>query len=239
MDVHASLAYKVANYKPHAGAIDLVQRTPILLLAGVAGAGKDSIKAELLKTGKYHRIISHTTRVPRINHGVREQHGVDYHFIELAEAEAMLDRHAFIEAKLYSGNVYGTSVDEIRLANRTGKIAVADIEVQGVAEYVAMDPQTRAVFVLPPDYQTWQLRLRNRHGGTADPEEIAARMRTALRELEHALETTHMTFVINQDLTTTAAAVDHLMHRGYPAAASEARRIAEGLYGALRTVHVG
>src|SRR5438045_5836424 len=112
-----NLAQKLSDYQPDQAATQLIHDTPILLLVGPTGAGKDSVKDKLLNTGRFHHIISHTTRPPRINHGVVEQDGREYHFIDKAIAEKMLDEHAFIEAKIYSDNVYGTSVAEIQAAH--------------------------------------------------------------------------------------------------------------------------
>jgi guanylate kinase len=126
---------KLATYAPADSTTELIKSTPILLLVGPTGAGKDAIKEKLLKTGRFHHIISHTTRPPRINHGVIEQNGREYHFIDQPTAIKMIDEQALIEAKVYSGNLYGTSVAEIRKAHDEGKIAMTDIEVQGVSEY--------------------------------------------------------------------------------------------------------
>src|ERR1039458_2227628 len=89
--MNASLAAKLAAYKPAAATTELIRSTPILLLVGPTGAGKDSLKDKLLATGQYHHIVSHTTRPPRINHGIVEQDGREYHFIDMATAEKMLD----------------------------------------------------------------------------------------------------------------------------------------------------
>jgi guanylate kinase len=197
-----ALARKLAAYKPDETVKQLIKDTPILLLVGPTGAGKDSLKDELLKTGEYHHIVSHTTRRPRINHGVLEQDGRDYHFIDKAVAEKMLDDHGFIEAKMYSGNVYGTSTAEIQAAHDEGKTAMTDIEVQGVAEYKALDPSVMAVFLLPPDFETWQARLSRRYGDVVDAEDSRLRMETALKELRQLLDTDYYVAVINDDLDT-------------------------------------
>jgi guanylate kinase len=173
------------------------------LLVGPTGAGKDSLKDKLLETGQYHHIVSHTTRKPRINHGILEQDGREYHFIDKATAEKMLDEHGFIEAKMYSGNLYGTSVAEIRAAHDEGKIAMTDLEVQGVAEYKALDPSVMAVFLLPPDFRTWQERLQRRYGDVVDAEDSRLRMQTALDELQQLLTTNYYVAVINDDLEET------------------------------------
>jgi guanylate kinase len=206
------LRQKLADYKPSAETIELVRSTPIVLLVGVSGAGKDSIKQKLLATGQYHHIVSHTTRQPRENRGIPEQDGVDYHFIDLGEAEKMLDSGAFVEAKLYSDNVYGTSAAEIQRARDDGKVAVTDIEVQGIAEYKAMAPSVHAIFILPPSYEIWQERLRNRYEGKADTTDMERRMHTARAELQEALDKDYFDFVINENLDTAVEMVDAIAH---------------------------
>lgn len=204
----SSLAEKLAAYKPASTVTQLVKSTPILLLVGPTGAGKDSLKERLLATGRFHHIISHTTRQPRINHGVLEQDGQDYHFINKATAEKMLDEHEFIEAKMYSDNLYGTSTAEIQAAHDDGKIAMTDIEVQGVAEYKAIDPNVMAVFLLPPDFKIWQARLQRRYGDVVDVADYRMRLETALKELNELLTTEYYVAVINQDLDEVVRQVE-------------------------------
>lgn len=201
------LARKLADYQPDSSAKQLIKETPILLLVGPTGAGKDSLKDRLLETGEYHHIVSHTTRPPRINHGILEQDGREYHFIDKAAAEKMLDEHALIEAKMYSGNLYGTSVAEIQAAHDEGKVAMTDIEVQGVAEYKALDPGVMAVFLLPPDFKTWQERLQRRYGDVVDAADARLRMETALNELQQLLTTDYYVAVINDDLDTALSQI--------------------------------
>jgi guanylate kinase len=228
------LQRKLADYEPSSKTIDLVRETPIVLLVGVSGAGKDSIKQKLLATGQYHHIVSHTTRLPRENRGIPEQDGVDYHFIDLGEAESMLDSGAFVEAKLYSGNVYGTSAAEIQQARDDSKIAVTDIEVQGIAEYKAMAPNVHAIFILPPSYETWQERLQNRYEGKADTADMERRMQTARAELQEALDKDYFDFVLNENLDEAVKMVDAIAHGSRTDENAEAARaLAQRLLGQL------
>lgn len=236
------LSQKLKNYKPNQQAIQLVHDTPILLLVGPTGAGKDSLKTKLLKTGKFHHIISHTTRKPRINHGVLEQDGQDYHFIDKTEAERLLDEQAMIEAKIYSDNLYGTSAAEIKQANDEGKIAMTDIEVQGVAEYKQLDPSVMAVFLLPPDFDTWQARLQKRYGEVVDLDDFKLRLQTALDEIDQLLSTGHYVAVINDDLEQTYTRIMEIVessdHKssGDPAAREIAAKLREDIQTYLKTV---
>lgn len=196
------------TYTPSPEAIELVQKTSIILLVGIAGAGKDTIKHHLLETDKYHHIVSHTTRSPRTNNGVMEQDGVEYHFVSREDMLIMIERGDFIEAKMYSNNIYGTSVDEIRAAHNTHRTAITDIEVQGVAEYKALSNKVFAVFILPPSYEVWMHRLLSRYNGQPEPSDLRRRMETAVDELEHALGSDYFTFIINDDLETTVKDID-------------------------------
>jgi guanylate kinase len=225
------LRAKLNSYQLPAPAIELIQSTKLVFLVGISGAGKDTVLKRLLASGKYHHIVSHTTRRPRENRGIPEEDGTDYHFIDFETARTMLDNGEFIEAKRYSGNIYGTSVAEIEKANKDGQIAISDIEVQGVAEYRAVAPNVMPIFILPPDYETWQTRLKARYaGGQIDPKNIEKRMAAAKRELEEALAKEYFEFVINDDLDRAVTAVDEIAHGNVSAKKNkEARQIAKEL----------
>ncbi len=232
-----SLARKLSVYCPAESTTKLIKSTPILLLVGPTGAGKDALKDKLLESGGYHHIISHTTRLPRSNHGVMEQDGREYYFITKAAAEKMLSEQAFVEAKIYSGNLYGTSVAEIQKVHDEGKIAMTDIEVQGVAEYESLDPGVMAVFLLPPDFQTWQHRLQGRASDKLDPTDTRLRLQTALSEIEQLLITDYYVPLINDDLDATFQQVQAITS-GQPldaAAKARARDIAKQLAHDIQT----
>lgn len=226
-----SISKKINEYTTPGKVRDLLKNTKVVFLVGVTAAGKDTVLRQLTKKPDFHHIVSHTTRPPRENHGVLETNGVDYHFINLQTAEKMLDNGGFVEAKLFSGNVYGTSVAEIQMAHDEGKIAITDLEVQGAAEYCALDDAITPIFLLPPDFKTWQRRLSKRHEeNQMDPQELRKRMETAELELREALKQNYFEYVINEDLQTTVAVVDQIAH-GYVSSTKndQKRHIAEDL----------
>lgn len=203
-----TLEEQIQQYKMSDSAKQLVQDTRLLLVASVAGGGKNTVVTELLKSGKFHRIISHTTRQPRTNHGVMEVNGHDYNFVDLAEAERLISEGAFVEAKYVHGNVYGTSVAEVKIAHDENKIAVTDIDIQGVVEYLDVKPDTHAVFLLPPSVDTWLKRLESRYGNLdAHTEEITKRFKTAYEEIKHIQADKRFVLIINDDLPTTVERV--------------------------------
>lgn len=205
----------VREYQTPEEAITVVETTKILLLVGISGAGKDTIKKKLLTGTDYMDIISHTTRPPRINDGVHEQDGIDYHFITMEQAEEMVRRQEFIEAKYVHGTIYGTSIAAVRAVHDAGRIAVTDLDVQGVAEYKEIDQDVMALFILPPDYATWRNRLHKRYAtDEAFEAEWPKRRATAIDELTHALEVPYYHFIINDDLDRAVRVVDEIAHRG-------------------------
>lgn len=234
-----SLYKRIAHYQPAPQAAELIRSTRIVLLAGISGAGKDTVKKELLKRPEFRDIVSHTTRPPRSNNNVAEIDGVDYYFIDDAAAEAMLKRQEFIEAKFVHGTVYGTSVGALERIHTAGKIAVTDLDVQGVAEYKNVSQDVIALFILPPDYDTWLERLKTRYVSNEFTEaEWTKRRGSAINELAHALLVPYYHFIINGDLErTVAAAIEIISHRKdeFHSKDDEARLRARALLESIRS----
>lgn len=205
----------IANYEPSEEAVELVRDSRITLLAGIAGAGKDTIKSRLLESSDYQDIVSHTTRAPRSNNGIPETNGVDYHFIDQATALQMAKDQEFVEIKQVHDTIYGTSVSELRRAHVGGKIAITDVDVQGVDEYKLLAPNVVAIFVLPPRYTEWRDRLAKRY---TTPEEFERewpkRRDSAIKELNRVLSVPYYHFLINDDLDRAVRVADEIAQRG-------------------------
>ena len=228
----------VSNYQQPPEARPVVEKSKITLLVGISGAGKDTTKRALLATGEFMDIVSYTTRAPRSNNGVYEQDGVDYHFIDETKASAMLAHNEFIEAKLVHGTLYGTTLAELVRIQAAGKIAVTDIDVQGVREYKVLSLAVVAIFILPPDYATWRERLSKRYETQAEFDaEWPRRSKTAIVELEEALSLPYYHFIINDEIERTATVAGEIARRGdvFKRADDEARLAARDLLESIRT----
>ncbi len=205
------LEQKIANYKPSVEAVELVRNTKIVLLVGISGAGKDTVKHYLLQQPAFMDIISHTTRQPRVNNGVPEVEDQNYHFIDQATAQQMVNDQQFIEVKLVHGTIYGTSVEALQRIHDARKIAVTDIDVQGVAEYRQMSDQVIAIFILPPSYDIWRERLARRYTTLEEFEaEFPRRHESAISELEKAITTPYYHFIVNDDLERTVRVAEEI-----------------------------
>lgn len=202
-----SLQESVENYLPRQTTVNLAQATRLVFLVGIAGAGKNTLASELLKDDDFQLIVSHTTRAPRTNNDVLEVDGQNYHFISSAQAQTMIDGKEFVEVKYVHGTIYGTSVAEIQNIHDSGKIGLADIDVQGVDEYMALSSNITPIFILPPDYQTWQSRFISRYGDAVDQADILKRRQSAIKELRRVLAADYYHFVINDEITRAASVV--------------------------------
>jgi guanylate kinase len=149
-----------------------------LILSAPSGAGKTTIARELLaRRFDLGYSVSCTTRPPRPS----EVDGRDYQFISRAEFLERRERQEFAESAEVHGNLYGTLRSEVEKVLRSGRHVVMDIDVQGAAQFRASFPGAVTVFVLPPSADELLRRLRSR--STERPEELVARLRSAMEEL--------------------------------------------------------
>lgn len=100
----------------------------LVLLSGVSGAGKDTIKKELIKRmSNVTSMPSYTDRQPREG----EEDGKIYNFITTEEFEKKIKEDEFYEYSVHHEHYYGTSKKILNEKIKSGKIIVKDIEVNG------------------------------------------------------------------------------------------------------------
>ncbi len=191
----------IKNYKAPVRVSKVITQAQPVFLAGIAGAGKDTIKNELLKDDRFRHLVSHTTRPKRVNNGVMERDGVEYHFIDQVQLQEMLDNKRFIEVKQVHDKIYGTSLAEFERAIDNNQLPITDIDIQGVAEYHDLNHNLRGIFILPPSFEVWKGRFFNRYDSLEEFEQNwALRKETAINELEYILSVDYYDFVLNDDL---------------------------------------
>ncbi len=101
----------------------------LILLSGVSGAGKDTIKKELIKRMEnVESLPSYTDRAPRAN----DVPGETYNFVDTDEFKRMIDDGELYEYSVHHDHYYGTSKKLLNEKLNNGKIIVKDIEVNGV-----------------------------------------------------------------------------------------------------------
>ena len=68
------------HYAPSQEAIDTLATMPLVILLSVTGGGRNTIINRLVETGRYHFIVSDTTRPAKVRNGELEVDGEAYHF---------------------------------------------------------------------------------------------------------------------------------------------------------------
>lgn len=132
----------------------------LVLLSGVSGAGKDTIKKELIK--RMSNVItmpSYTDRSPRPG----EVDGGVYYFVTTEEFEQKIKEGEFYEYSVHHEHYYGTSKKILNENIAKGKIIVKDIEVNGTENLIKLlkdDIKIVTIFLRVPKEE---LRRRLKH----------------------------------------------------------------------------
>jgi guanylate kinase len=167
----------------------------LYIISAPSGAGKTSLVQSLLTMlPDVVASVSHTTRPPR----QEEVDGRNYHFIDEARYQRMIEDGEFLEHAKVFGNYYGTSRQHIQEQLLLGKDVVLEIDWQGARQIRQLMSDCMSIFVLPPSLQALSSRLRSR--GQDSDEIIDRRMKEAVSEMTHYAEFDYI--VINDDFDT-------------------------------------
>jgi guanylate kinase len=154
------------------------------VLSGPSGSGKTTIVKRLLAESPVplRMSISATTRPTRVG----EVDGQDYYFLTRDEFEARRLAGEFLEyAEVHkSGYWYGTLVSEMSRAEAEGKWSLLEVDVQGAMSVMERFPDAITIFLMTPDVQEYERRLRAR--GTESEAILQRRLQTAIDELKLA-----------------------------------------------------
>lgn len=146
----------------------------LLILSGVAGSGKDTIKKELIKRMEnVESLPSYTSRPQRPG----DINGQTYCFVTKEEFEKMLENDEFYEYDVHHNNYYGTSKKFLNDKIASGKIIVKDIDVNGtehLKEILKNDTKVVTVFLKVPKEEL-KRRLENRIDKPG-PDEVKLRL---------------------------------------------------------------
>lgn len=131
----------------------------LVILSGVAGAGKDTVRKELTKIiDGATSIPSYTTRAPRAD----DVPGVTYNFVSKEEFEKMIANGELYEYDIHHDNYYGTSKKILNEKAKT-EIVIKDIDVNGTEELknTLTDIKIVTIFLRVPKEEL-ERRLENR-----------------------------------------------------------------------------
>lgn len=152
----------------------------VYVISAPSGGGKTTlVEALMAQDNCVTRAVTHTTRAPREG----EINGVDYHFVTHDLFKAAIDRGEFLEHAEVFGNIYGTSLLEVKKNTETGKDVVLVIDWQGAASVKKIMPEAELIFILPPSIEALEERLSARQQDDADV--VKKRMDDAQNQIRH------------------------------------------------------
>jgi len=123
----------------------------LMTITGETCAGKSYLLDKLVENNIVNKIVSCTTRPPRIG----EIDGKDYYFLSKEDFQWGLDRGNFAEHVEFNGTHYGTTNDEIQSKIDGRKPGTIIVEPQGVEIYerycLGQNIRMMKVFVMTPE----------------------------------------------------------------------------------------
>lgn len=155
----------------------------LFIVAAPSGGGKTSLVKHLTShLADIEVSISHTTREKR----PREQHGIDYFFVDDETFKQMVANDQFVEHAQVFNHFYGTSIEQIKARLAMGIDIVLDIDWQGAQQIKASFTNAVGIFIIPPSLAALEERLRQRKQDSTMV--IEKRMQQAKDELSHYQE---------------------------------------------------
>ncbi|MDE7165227.1 MAG: guanylate kinase [Clostridiales bacterium] len=149
----------------------------LFVVSGPSGAGKSTICTRVIEKTGMKQSVSVTTRPPRPH----EVEGVDYFFRTEEQYQQMIAAGEFLETAEVHKNFYGTPKAPVFENLENGYDMLFDIDYHGARAIKRKYPDAIAIFIMTPDFETLEERLRNR--GTETEASLKTRLSAAKREL--------------------------------------------------------
>ncbi len=133
----------------------------LVILSGVSGAGKDTIKKELIKRKENVVTLASFTDRPKREGDIP---GQTYNFVTTEEFEKMIEENDLYEYNVHHNHFYGTSKKAMNDKIAEGKIIVKDIDVNGTENLIKLlkdDVKVVTIFLRVPKEEL-RRRLQNR-----------------------------------------------------------------------------
>ena len=169
----------------------------MLILIGPSASGKTEVAKLLAKKNNITKIVTYTTRAPRVN----EVNGVDYNFVSVEEFAKLTQDEFFVETTYYNSNYYGTAKKDIK----DDKCVILD--PNGLKSFLALNDERIVSIFLDSDEKTRFNRMLLRKDSVEDAERRLVNDRIAFN-----LANLHgISFIVNSAEITLTDLTDKVM----------------------------
>lgn len=169
-----------------------------LVISGPSGVGKTFLVRELLKSGNYTKVLSTTTRVPRIEE-INAQIP-EYRFVSVQEYQKLQEDGKFYMSNNFLGYDYAQTRGEIEDIQSSGKRPVIEIYAPVMYQFVQEYTNYLGIYLYPDNLDIIKKHLWDR---SHNEEHVNYRLSQVEKELEifdnSAKEYYHKTFIVKNN----------------------------------------
>jgi guanylate kinase len=165
----------------------------LIVITGPSGVGKGTLIAKLRdRHPEIFLSVSATTRQPRDGEIDSQQ----YYFYDRAKFEKAIADGEMLEWAEYANNYYGTPASPVKKRLEKGEIVLLEIELLGARQVAKSFPAAVKIFILPPDIEELERRLRERNS----EDEATIERRLSRSRIEIAAADEFEVKIVNDDL---------------------------------------
>lgn len=129
----------------------------LVILSGVAGAGKDTVKKEVVKRLDYVDTFPTVTSRPMRPGDIP---GVTYIFVTEEQFKEMIKNNELYEYDIHHNNYYGVAKKPLQEKVSEGKVAIRDVDVNGTENLVKQLSDTMKIITIFLKVPKEELRRR-------------------------------------------------------------------------------
>lgn len=200
----------IQGYQPSPTVAEQFRASHIAVIAGPAGAGKDTLRNQLLKNHpeQYRAVLSTTSRPPRAG----EIDGVTYHFREIEAIKQQIMSRTFFQAALVHGQqISCLDVSEVtKLKDHECGLSILITDTE--AELQKLKPDLQTIFLVPPTID--ELLARINKDRDLSEAEIHRRLQAARHEVASALDRQDYYCLVSQTVSGVTHAAHEFLQQG-------------------------
>lgn len=195
----------IRDYSPRPKVLGELKDISLVALVGPTAVGKTTLIKNLVdRDTKISRVVSETSRDPRGD----ERLGVDYIFRSQEEMIVNIKKRHYVQALI---SVYGVIYASQPSNFGDSGIAIMSVQSWVVHTFRSLPFKTvKVICVVPPDYDTWQKRIKSHNFSSQN---FAKRMQEARQSLEFSQIDKNSQLLMNDNLGEAVNILSDLVHR--------------------------
>ncbi|HOW60533.1 MAG TPA: guanylate kinase [Candidatus Moranbacteria bacterium] len=159
-----------------------MKKSKIIIIAGPTGCGESTVTKEIIKKfPKFKRLVTATTRMPRLN----EKNKIDYYFFSKKRFKNEIEKGNILEYTYIKNRdtYYGTYKKDLEKKLNSGFSLIINPDVIG-AKFFKENYRAVTIFVKPESIESLKKRLMDRDPNISQTE-LKKRLENAKKEIKN------------------------------------------------------